>query len=322
MKAVVTGVAGHLGAALAKRLCATGHTVLGLDAREAEPSSLARARLASIEGGAFSFERCDVRDLEALRQRLERFLPEAVIHLAGRRDLEWAEAFPAECLRQNAGAGLALLHECRRLRVGQAVLLSSAHAYGASRRFPQAEDDPADRPLSALGAAHRALELGAHALSLRSPVNVTVFRLFSLYGPWASPRRLLPALARAARERRALPLSGDGSASRDFIHVDDAAAAIARALERPAPFRVLNLASGESATLLRVAGLVAEHFDVVLRTAARPVSPGELPQAWADTRRLREELDFSPAVPLEEGVRRFCEWFQRLPEPWRPLYLS
>ncbi|NMB76517.1 MAG: NAD-dependent epimerase/dehydratase family protein [Myxococcales bacterium] len=324
MKVLITGAAGHLGAALANLLCAEGHRVLGLDVRDAEdPSSLPAARLAGARAsGHFSLERCDVRDALALQEPLRRFLPEAVVHLAGRRDLEWAEAHPAECLRLNAGAGLQLLAECRRLRIGQVVLLSSAHAYGASRRYPQGEDDPCDRPLSALGAACRALELGAHALSLRTPVNITVFRLFSLYGPWPSPHRLLPTLARAAAARRPLPIAGDGSMSRDLIFVDDAAAAMRRALERPAPFRILNLGSGESTTLLQVAGQVAARFDVLLRSETWPLRPGELPQAWADVRRLRDELGFAPAVTPEEGLRRFCDWFQALPDELRRLYDS
>jgi len=319
MRVMITGAAGMLGAACAARLLQDGHRVLGYDNLGPDGrSATGRFRLEELGGQEeFSFFQADVEDGPALERALADFRPAAVLHLAGRRDLEWAEREPEQALRLHGQGTITLLHACQRHSVGQLVLASSYHVYGGSRRFPFREDDAADMPLSVLGAALRAAELQAYTFALRSPVNVSVVRRFSLYGPGQSARHLVPRLARAAERRRPMPLYGDGTAARDLLYLDDAVDFVMRVLQRPVPWRIVNLGSGRSTTLGQVAEQLSWLADVVFQSQNLAPRPGEMPQAWADMRRAEEELGFSARVDLAEGLRRYWQWHTQRPACFR-----
>jgi UDP-glucuronate 4-epimerase len=256
-----------------------------------------------------------------LEEAIGKFRPAAVVHLASRKDLSWAEENPEACLRLHLSGAATVMLACRKLNVSQVVLGSSSHVYGGSRRYPFQEEDPADRPLSVVGAALRSAELCAHAIALRSPVNTSVVRIFSVYGPRQSPQRLLPALASAASRRVPMPIYGDGTAGRDMIFLDDVVVGILRVLDRPAPWRVLNLGSGNTTTLAQVAEQVAWSMDVELQIDHLPTRPGEIPQTYADTQAAEESIGFQASATLEDGIRRTLEWLKDSPPIFRTWML-
>ena len=321
---MVTGAAGFVGARLVEVLLEGGHHVCGFDAFDRkDPDGWQEARLAEAQANQrFQLVSGDVINPSQVQEAVSGFKPVALVHLASRRDLAWAEENPEECLKLHLDGAAAVMLACRKLNVSQVVLGSSAHVYGGSRRYPYTEADPADQPLSVVGAALRAAELFAHAFALRSPVNITVVRLFSVYGPRQSPRCLLPSLAAAASGRVAMPVFGDGTAGRDMIYIDDAVVGILRVLDRPAPWRVLNLGSGSTTTLAQVAEQVAWLSNVTLSIDHLPLRPGEMPQTFADTKLAEESIGFSASVSLEDGIRRYLDWLKDSPPVYRTWMLS
>lgn len=319
MKVMVTGAAGFVGARVCEVLLDGGQRVAGFDILDGlDPPGWQEGRLEEARAHErFSFNRGDVLDAAALDRVMAAERPDAVVHLASRRDLEWAENEPEACMRLHLGGCTAVLLACRRNNVKQVVIGSSAHVYGGSRIFPFSEDDAADKPLSVFGAAQRAAELFAHAFALRSPINITLVRIFSVYGPRQSPDRLVPALAEAAERRVPMGLRGDGTAGRDMIHIDDLAVGILRTLDRPVPWRVLNLGSGQTTTLAQLAEQMAWLADVEFQRRALPLRPGEMPNTFADVHLAEECIGFQPALGLEEGLRSFWEWHKQRPLPFR-----
>ncbi len=320
----MTGAAGFLGARLTEVLLEGGHHVCGFDCFDQDdPEGWQAARLQEARASQrFSLVEGDVTRAGEVEKAVSGFRPAAVVHLASRRDLDWAEENPEACLKLHLDGAATVMLACRSHNVSQVVLGSSAHVYGGSRRYPFGEQDPADRPLSVVGAALRSAELCAHAIALRSPVNTTVVRLFSVYGPRQSPRRLLPSLADAAYRRVAMPVFGDGTAGRDMLFIDDAVVGILRVLDRPTPFRVLNLGSGSTTTLAQVAEQVAWLGNVTLSMDHLPVRPGEMPQTYADTKLAAESIGFNATVSLEDGIRRYLAWLEKSPPVFRTWMLQ
>jgi len=323
VRILVTGAAGFLGARLTEVLLQGGHHLCGFDVFDREePDGWQEARLREAQANErFRLVKGDVTVAGEVEEAISNFRPAAVVHLASRRNLVWAEENPEACLKLHLDGAATVMLACRKLNVSQVVLGSSAHVYGGSRRYPYGEHDPADQPLSVVGAALRSAELCAHAIALRSPVNTTVVRFFSVYGPRQAPRCLLPSLAAAASRRVALPVFGDGTAGRDMIFVDDAVVGILRVLDRPAPWRVLNLGSGSTTTLAQVAEQVAWLSNVTLSIDHLPVRPGEMPQTYADIKLAEDCIGFSASVSLEDGIRRYLDWLQDSPPVFRTWML-
>ena len=324
MRVLVTGAAGFVGSRLTEVLLEGGHQVCGFDAFDGEdPQGWQEARLEPARASKrFTLIEGDVTDASQVQEAIADFRPAAVVHLASRKDLLWAEENPQDCLRLHLDGAATVILACRQLNVSQVILGSSAHVYGGSRRYPYSEQDPANQPLSVLGAAQRSAELCAHAIALRSPVNISVVRFFSVYGPRQSPRCLLPNLASAASRRVAMPVFGDGTAGRDMIFIDDAVVGILRVLDRPTPWRVLNLGSGSTTTLAQVAEQVAWMSNVTLSIDHLPVRPGEMPQTFAETKLAEESIGFSASVSLEDGIRRYLDWLPGSPPVFRTWMLS
>lgn len=318
MNVLVTGAAGFLGARLVEILLEGGYRVLGIDSLDREePEGWQEARLDSVRSHRrFEFIEGDVTSPELLQSLFSRFSPKSVVHLASRRDLQLCEANPIDAFRLHLEGALNVMRTCRRNNTEHLILGSTAHVYGGSRKYPFSESDGADKPLSILGACFRSMELSAHAFSLRAPVNTSVVRLFSVYGPGQSPLRMLPAFMAAAQRRAPMPIFGDGTAGRDMIYVDDAVVGLLRVLDKPTPWRIINLGSGETTTIGQVAELVSAEADVMLRTENKPSRPGEMPNTWADISAM-EQLGFSPMVKLPDGISRTWRWWQERPEAFR-----
>ncbi len=280
---VITGAGGFLGRGLGRRLAETGWEVVALSRR-----------------------RADVTDLDALRAQVED--ADAVVHLAFPTRAASRREHPFESLREvliGTSNVLQLAVECGARHV---VLASSGKVYGAPRTLPQTEEHPL-APTTQLGAlkqlAESVLSDGSGALAVRETLGVTTLRIFNVYGPGQRDEFVVPHLVRGLRAGPVLRL-GELDHRRDYIHLDDTAAAFATVLDRPAPpgsLRALNVGSGGSTSvrelLTRLSALAGVTPEIVQDPARR--RPDEIEEERADTTRLRA-LGWAPGVSLDEGL--------------------
>lgn len=297
-RVAVTGAGGFLGAATVRRLVAGGAHVLAVVRPGGD-----RWRLAAVPSSALSFAAVDLAGVPgpsaaALADALRAFSPDAVLHagwigVRGEARHDPAQAgnvsLTVEVVRAAAAAG------ARRF-----VGVGSQAEYGPHAR-PIREDD-CPHPVTLYGAAKLAAGHLALALAERLGMSAAWVRAFSVYGPGERAGALLPDLVHALASGRPFPLSS--CAQRwDYLHEDDAARALARALARPDVRGFLNLASGSARPLAETVALVR---DLVAPGAPLLLGerPGDAPGLEADVSRLRAALGWEPAIPLEEGLRR------------------
>lgn len=306
-KVLVTGAAGFVGVNACRAFAAAGAEVVGLVRPEGT-----RWRLPALAEAARVLER-DLRDFESLAAAPELRAPEVVVHAAARSPYD--RDAPLRTFVADDLLGLANLLDalegsaCRRV-----IFLGSSLAYGPSLE-PHRELDPL-RPTSRRGTLRAAASLLARQAGREREWSTVELRLFSVYGPWEPPHRLIPRAIRVASSGEVLPLTPPGLC-RDLVYVEDVAAACLLAATAPGVGNevgeVINVASGRQVANEEIVAAVA-------RVTGRPVAtrPGTFPphgtdrERWvADPGRARDLLGWEPEHTLEEGLARTVDWHER-----------
>jgi len=310
-RVLVTGGAGFIGSHLTRRLLARGDRVTALDDfNDFYDPAIKRANVAPFLGrDGYRLVEGDIRD-EALVDRLFReggFT--AVVHLAARAGVRPSLAEPILYEDVNCIGTLRLLEAARRHGPDVFVFGSSSSVYGINEKVPFAEDDPVDRPISPYATTKRAGELLCfnyhHLYGLKTPC----LRFFTVYGPAQRPEMAIHKFTDLLARGRAVPLFGDGSSRRDYTYVDDILDGVVAALDRAGGFEIFNLGGAETTSLADLVRWIAAELEVEPRIDYLPDQPGDVPITYADVSKAGRLLDYSPKVPIREGLRRFVAWY-------------
>ena len=321
--ALVTGARGFAGAWLARALLEAGRAVVSLDkGREERPVST--LRLLGLEGEVEDVPG-DINDGELMERLLREHGVGSVFHLAAETIVGTVQASPVRGFETNVRGTWSLLDACRRVGVERVVVASSDKAYGAHDELPYREDYPL-RATAPYEASKAAADIIARSYWHSYGLPVAVTRFANIYGGGdLNFSRLIPEAVGAALDGRAPVLRSDGSPERDFLHVEDAAAAylaIEGALDRDdVRGEAFNAGGGQPHA-------VGEVVAIIARLAGTGVEPdirgqgnpdGEIDRQWVDPAKLRERCGWTPAVGLEEGLRRTIDWYREHPEARPPV---
>jgi nucleoside-diphosphate-sugar epimerase len=313
VKALVTGAEGFLGANLVRALLAAGHDVTGLSRPGGAPW-----RLREIASELRVLE-LDLRDTHEIEPLLVASAPEWVFHLAAHGAYSWQTDVP-QMIAVNVAATAALLAAARNVGVQAFVNVGSSSEYGL-KRHPPREDERLE-PNSHYAVTKAA---GTHltALAAAGGLPAVTLRLYSIYGPWEDPGRLMPALVREASRGRLPPLVGPDTA-RDFVYVEDCCRALLDAAQRGVPGTVLNVGSGRQTRLDEVVELARRALGVVEAPEWATMSQREWDtDVWvSDPRAAFEHLGWSASTGLGEGLTRMAAWLRARPQLWERYGVS
>ena len=304
--ALVTGAAGFIGSHLVERLLREGVRVTGVDSfTDYYDPALKRRNLESARRDpAFSLLELDLGrdDLAPLPD------VSVVFHQAAQPGVRasWGSQFAAY-VHDNVLATQRLLERYRGVGLERFVYASSSSVYGDAERFPTAED-ALPRPFSPYGVTKLA---GEHLVLLYGRnfgMPVVALRYFTVYGPRQRPDMAFHRFCRALWQGEPLTVFGDGRQSRDFTFIDDAVEANVRAWRRAGPQAVYNVGGGSQVEVLEAIAILERVCAVKARLEFKPRPPGDPPRTRADASRLRADLDFAPATPIERGLALEAEW--------------
>ncbi len=327
---LVTGAAGFIGFALARRLLEGGRAVVGIDSvNDYYDTALKEARLAVLrQFREFSFHRLDLADRKSVEAifRDGNFGP--VVHLAAQAGVRYSLKNPHAYLDANLAGFLNVLEGCRQRKTGHLVFASSSSVYGANTHLPFSVHDNVDHPISLYAATKKANELMAHAYSHLYGLPTTGLRFFTVYGPWGRPDMAMFIFAKAISEGQPIRLFNHGNMRRDFTYVDDVIEAVERVIARvplkseavpgveldpassTAPWRIYNIGNNRSVEISRVVELLEQEFGRKAKIELLPMQPGDVPETRADVDDLMRDVGFRPATPIEVGVRNFAAWYR------------
>ena len=313
---LVTGAAGFIGSHLCEALVSAGHEVHGFDNFDPfYPRAVKERNLAGLRGNrAFRFTEGDV-----VRDPLPTGGVEAIVHLAARPGVQPSLDDPVGYMDANVSGTARLLDQARRDGVARIVFGSSSSVYGDSTPAPFAEDAVADGPISPYAASKRAGELVCRVFTHLYGTRIACLRFFTVYGPRQRPDLAVHRFTDRIMSGQPIVMRGDGSSARDYTYVSDIVDGIVAALQWTtragvggAAWRVFNLGGGERVRLDRLIALIgaAAGRQPVIERA--PDQPGDVPLTAADLSRSERELGYRPRVGIEEGIRRFVDWYREV----------
>jgi UDP-glucose 4-epimerase len=301
-RVLVTGGAGFVGATLVRRLAGHGHSVRVFDNfSTGDKSHLADVDAELVEG--------DIRDVRGLDAALEGM--QAVIHLAAAGSVVMSVEDPAANFDVNVLGTFRVLDAARRAGVKRTVQASTGGAL-IGDATPPVDERSLPKPISPYGASKLAGEGYAHAYAKAYGMDTVALRFANVYGPWSERKRgAMTMFFRAIHAGEPIVIYGDGSASRDYTHVDDIARALELALDSDVPGgTVLHIASGVETTVRELADLCRGAAGAPDHPVEyRPRRAGEVDRNFASYDLAEKVLGYAPSIGREDGIRRTWQWF-------------
>jgi len=310
--ALVTGAAGFVGSNLVDRLLEDGWRVCGLDNfDDFYDPQIKRRNLAAAEAhDAFQFREADIRDSDAVEAVFQAQRFDVVVHLAALAGVRPSVIESARFVDVNLLGSAVLLEKIRQHEISKLVFASSSSVYGVHSPTAFVETDDADHPISPYAATKRAGEHLCFAHHHLHATDITCLRFFTVYGPRQRPEMAIHKFVRRIENGEPLTVFGDGTALRDFTYVADVVGGIVASVERLQGYHVYNLGSGRPVELKALIEIIEEALGKKAILDFQPQQPGDVPQTFANISLARDELGYSPAVPLERGIREFVDWFR------------
>jgi UDP-glucuronate 4-epimerase len=310
---LVTGGAGFIGSHLVDRLLAEGHwrvTVVD-DFNDFYAPALKRENVrAHLQSASYNLVEADIRDRARLEEIFKRESFDCIVHLAARAGVRPSLAEPLLYSETNINGTLNLLELARTHGVKQFVFGSSSSVYGINAKVPFSEEDPIRQPISPYAATKGAGELICHTYSHLYGIRSVCLRFFTVYGARQRPDLAIHKFARLIQEGRSIPVFGDGRTRRDYTYIDDIISGVRAAIDyEGSDYEVFNLGESQTVELNELIALLEKELDLNAHIDRQPLQPGDVPQTFADITKARRLLGYDPQTKIEEGIRRFVEWF-------------
>ena len=328
-KALITGSAGFIGYHLAQDLLAHGYEVIGLDAMTDyyDVRLKERRQAMLLQSPAFRAVNRRIEEDGVLHDLIAAERPDVIVHLAAQAGVRYSIDAPRSYVEANLIGTFNLLEAVRATPCAHLLMASTSSVYGANTDMPYAETDKADTQMSFYAATKKANEAMAHSYAHLYGLPITMFRFFTVYGPWGRPDMAHFKFTRAILAGEPIDIYNHGVMQRDFTYIDDLVNGIRLlidavppadgkaqspqdSLSPVAPYRIVNIGNGET---VQLADFIAAIEAACGREAIRnlmPMQPGDVPATWADNRLLVDLTGYAPTTSVQEGLARFVAWFR------------
>ena len=328
---LITGTAGFIGFHLARALLAGGFRVVGYDGMTPYYDvALKRARhQILLQSPGFSCDEGMLEDMPRLQALCESARPDIIIHLAAQAGVRYSLENPRAYVEANLLGTFNVLEAAREVGVGHLLMASTSSVYGANTEMPFTEGQKTAHPMTLYAATKQANEGMAHAYAHLWQMPVTMFRFFTVYGPWGRPDMALFRFVRAALAGEPVEIYGQGRMARDFTYIDDLVRAIRLLIDCPpvrpdqpedispgdslspvAPWRVVNIGNSTRVPLMDFVTEVEHALGFPVQKVFREMQMGDVPETWADCSLLMRLTGYRPETPLRDGVAAFVAWYR------------
>jgi len=329
-KFLITGTAGFIGFHLSKLLLGEGHKVHGYDGMtDYYDVNLKKERHNILfKNINFSASEGMLENYSELEKISSEFQPDIIVHLAAQAGVRYSLENPRAYIDSNIVGTFNVMEIARKLKVQHLLMASTSSVYGANVKMPFTEIEKADTQLTIYAATKKANESMAHSYSYLWKLPITMFRFFTVYGPWGRPDMALFKFVSAILKNKPIDIYNQGDMYRDFTYIDDLVYGIdlltntapttnvneqalkEDSLSNVAPFRVVNIGNSNKIKLLDFIDAIE---DILGKKALRnymPMQKGDVSATWADASLLQNLTGYKPKTNFKDGIARFIEWYR------------
>lgn len=331
MNILVTGSAGFIGFHLANLLLRKGHKVYGFDGLTPyyDVTLKKNRRNILLENSNFSFKQGMLEDMTTLKDFFYQNQPDIVIHLAAQAGVRYSLENPRSYIDSNILGTFNIMEMAKKYKIKHFMIASTSSVYGSNIDMPFKENSKTDTQLTIYAATKKANENLAHSYSHLWNIPTTIFRFFTVYGPWGRPDMALFKFVKSILEEKPIDVYNQGAMYRDFTYVEDLVLSINKlmgvipkrseikskikndSLSPVAPYRVVNIGNSQKVKL----NDFIEAIETILQKKAvknyLPMQTGDVPETWADASLLENLTGYRPNTHFKEGILKFIEWYKK-----------
>lgn len=326
--AFITGTGGFIGFHLAELLLQEGWRIASLDGMtDYYDVRLKERRLDMLrQHPQFSFTQAMLEDNDAVQAAIAEAAPDVIVHLAAQAGVRYSLENPRAYIDANIVGTFNVMEAARAVPVKHLLMASTSSAYGANTEMPFAETQKADTQLTIYAATKKANESMGHSYAHIYDLPTTMFRFFTVYGPWGRPDMALFKFTKGILEGVPIDIYNNGEMWRDFTYVSDLVRGIrllidavpggpetaveGDSLSPAAPFRVVNIGNSEKVRLLDFIEAIEGEIGQKAIRNYMPMQTGDVPATWADASVLQQLTGYRPQTSFRDGVARFVRWYR------------
>jgi len=325
MKVFITGTAGFIGFHLAKLLLKEGFKVHGYDSiNDYYDVNLKHARQnILLKDKNFSTTKGLLEDNNKLTDVVDKFQPDIIIHLAAQAGVRYSLENPRAYINSNIIGTFNVMELAKKHKVKHLLMSSSSSVYGANTKMPFTETEKADTQLTIYAATKKSNESMAHSYSHLWKIPTTMFRFFTVYGPWGRPDMVYFKFVSSILKNKAIDIYNNGEMYRDFTYVDDLVSGIKLLvdcipnnkisendnLSPVAPFRIVNIGNSEKIKLIDFIDAIEETLNKKAIRNYMPMQTGDVTETWADASLLQKLTNYKPKTNYKDGINNFVKWY-------------
>lgn len=330
-KIFITGTAGFIGYHLANVMLDQGYEVHGYDGMtDYYDVALKKGRHDHLRAkGHFKAVEAMLEDQAALDKAVDDFAPDIIVHLAAQAGVRYSIENPRAYLDSNVIGTFNVMEAARRNSVDHLLMASTSSVYGANEDMPFDELEKTDTQLSMYAATKKANENMAHSFAHLYDLPTTMFRFFTVYGPWGRPDLALYLFVDAILDDRPINIFNHGDMYRDFTYVGDLVRAISLLVDVPpvrpqnkddievgdslspvAPYRVVNIGNSDKVRLLDFIEAIEDVLGKKAKRNYMPMQPADVPATWANADLLKRLTGYKPQTHFKDGIKEFVDWYR------------
>ncbi len=326
-RVLITGTAGFIGFHLAELLLKLDYEVIGLDGMtkyyDVELKKQRHKILLKYDN--FNENIFLLENKYKLSKLISKTTPNIIIHLAAQAGVRHSIKDPRSYVDSNILGFFNLIETAIKYPPKHILLASTSSVYGANKNFPFLENDKADLQMSFYAASKKANEVMAHSLSHINNIPITVFRFFTVYGPWGRPDMAAFKFTRAILDGKPIDVYNNGLLWRDFTYISDLVNAIQLLIDQipgekryckedslspVAPFRIVNIGNSNKVKLEDFISNIENALNKKAIRNYKSMQKGDVKKTWANTNLLKSLTGYQPNTPISEGLKKFCEWYK------------